>query len=627
MKRSIMPAFGDGDFIVLGLALSLKGVYFDLGLGLGYLDGYRGIVTFVALNLALAAAGKLVLGRRFHRFAWLGSLLVALLIQLDLCYFRYFQALPSVRLLFQSTGALGVLSSVGGLVQPLDLMLYLDLPLWLWLAWQPTLPRGGRKGAIALQALCLALPAPLYFLRPTLSVVFHQTFATHDFQPDYLRTLGVLGYHVQDLDGTITEWLHPSSPPDPAEIAKVAAFFAGHHDAGNPAAGVCRGKNLILIQCESLQESVVGRTLDGQPVTPNLDRLIRSSLYFPEFYHQVGPGHTADAELLTQQAVYGRPDSVAYWTMRNDHFRALAEVLHDHGYATISMHGNNGLFYNRQQMHPRLGFARSFFEQDLAPGPQLGLGLDDRAFLTQAAQRLATEPKPFYAFLITLSSHYPYDGPYPTSSPLALGALQGTELGRYLAAIHYLDAALGAFVTDLQRRGLWNDTVVALYGDHNGLLGGDRDSLASFLGKPASDRSWLAMQRVPLIVHAPGVPARVIRAPGGQIDVAPTLATLLGVRPPACWGLGHDLLSPGGHLVVQRDGSWIDGPIAHFRLGSRWVVEDEAGRRLGRSPAIAADDEAAERMLAISDWVTGHDWIRRIGPSLAQAQAGITGSP
>ena len=55
----------------------------------------------------------------------------------------------------------------------------------------------------------------------------------------------------------------------------------------------------ILVQLESFQASVIDKAINGEEVTPNLNRLKKESLYFSSFYHQTHKGRTSDAEFIT----------------------------------------------------------------------------------------------------------------------------------------------------------------------------------------------------------------------------------------------------------------------------------------------------------------------------------------
>lgn len=66
-----------------------------------------------------------------------------------------------------------------------------------------------------------------------------------------------------------------------------------------------------MIQLESFQNFLLGLKIDGQEITPNLNRLMEESLYFTNFYQMVGQGNTSDAEFVVNSSFYIPPQGAA----------------------------------------------------------------------------------------------------------------------------------------------------------------------------------------------------------------------------------------------------------------------------------------------------------------------------
>ena len=64
-----------------------------------------------------------------------------------------------------------------------------------------------------------------------------------------------------------------------------------------------KGKNLIYIQVESLENFVIGQKINGKEITPNLNKLVQSSLYFPNTFEQVNEGTSSDADLMVNTSM------------------------------------------------------------------------------------------------------------------------------------------------------------------------------------------------------------------------------------------------------------------------------------------------------------------------------------
>ena len=140
--------------------------------------------------------------------------------------------------------------------------------------------------------------------------------------------------------------------------------------------------------------------------------------------------------------------------------------------------------------------------------------------------------KPFYAQIISMSAHHPFDLPESKVMLNLPENLNDTLMDRYFQAQHYADQAIGEFIADLKSSGLWDNSIVMFYGDHQGLpiyslSKNERNAMEGLLGH---EYQYPDMFNIPFILHAPGMtdPA-VISKTGGQADILPTVANLTGI--------------------------------------------------------------------------------------------------
>ena len=112
--------------------------------------------------------------------------------------------------------------------------------------------------------------------------------------------------------------------------------------------------------------------------------------------------------------------------------------------------------------------------------------------------------------------------------------------------MNYADRAVGRFVVDLERRGLLDSTIVAVYGDHQAFLGERELGRLDSSGAASPVVRFVRAKRVPLMIRLPfGKGASNWPTVGGHIDVSPTLLSLLGIEDAANIMLGRDLTAPG----------------------------------------------------------------------------------
>lgn len=477
----------------------------------------------------------------------------------NLVYFRQFADLPSVASLQYAGLAADLGEVVEGLIYPSDALLFLG-PVVLavlalrrstWLAQQPRFTFR-RVAVLSAVGLCLVLAVTFTTRRLKKPFGGHTVVASR---------LGPLGYHAYDAGAFVARLLKKRFGSVEEEHAAARAFFAARPPQGeNPLRGIARGKNVVFVQLESWQAFPTEMEVGGEPVTPHFNALAKESLRFTRFHSQVGQGTTSDAEFAAQCSLYpSRTGSVYYEHATND-LRCLPEVLREQGYTTVAMHANRPDFWNRAAMYPTVGISTYFDERsfDFTFADEIGLGLADEIFFDQAIDKLKTLPEPYYALVISITSHTPFNFPN-LPRELQHGAHAGTRTAHYLDTVRYTDRALGKFVERLRREGMLENTVLVVYGDHMGVAR-DSSNVGDVLALGAGDTAkWFDVERrVPALIRLPGgAAAGVSTTTAGQVDLAPTVAALLGLDTKTTAFFGRDLLVPGEGFVAFPNGSAV----------------------------------------------------------------------
>ncbi|MCB9750100.1 MAG: sulfatase-like hydrolase/transferase [Myxococcales bacterium] len=557
-----------------------------IGLTFAELSSYelwRGALWFSMSSAALSAALVLMTPARGRARLWVAFLWVALLSTLtlaDLIYIHFCGSIVPIQALIGSRQVLDVTSSVGavlgarhGWLLPAPLAGLALALLWPRAPAAAGAPDRGRRRGRRLTALVVALalfPMTCRFTQIMTSDLGHRVFS----EQRNVGRLGILGAHLFDLLRTARESLGRGQATPAERDALVETFTARAAEtqravARTPAAadfGVAAGHNLLMIQVESLQGWVVGAEVDGQPVTPFLNSLRQRARYYPEFVDITSQGMTSDAEYAALNSQYPLERGALAFLRASNDFYTLAHVLRARGYTTLSAHPFRRGFWNRALLHPRYGFERSLFRRELGEGTVVGWGLADGLFFTRVLpelEALAARPEPFFAFLITLSVHHPYDD-FPDALKeleLAASGLEGTALGNYLHGMRYMDRSVAALLTELDARGLSDDTVVVLYGDHDARLGTPPELLELAGVEHWSPSVPKRLERVPAFVILPAAadnprlrgPLRVV---GSHVDLAPTALHYLGVPAPTSF-LGRPLVAGVDNFAVLPDGSAV----------------------------------------------------------------------
>ncbi len=573
------------------------------------LPGSLAAVLVVAPLLALVPE-RLQLGALL-----LLDLAVSLVALSDVVHARMFADLASVAALSHAGQLVDVSDSVADALRPIDVLFFADLPVLAWVLSRKAPPRPRLMAAVATAALSAAVIASIVHTDPT-------RHKQHRGNTRIAGRWGLLTFHGRDAWLALERKLAPKGAP-PGRLDELAALIAARRTPPGPLHGVARGRNLLVIQVESLMAFARGRTIGGVPVTPNLDRLAGESLRFGQLFESNGSGLTADADATVNCSLLPLRAGALYVEHGGSDLRCLPRVLAAHGYATAAFQGIRADFWNLNVSYPQVGFARydhvATYDES---GNRLGLGISDEAFLAQTGPKLEALPEPFHAFVVTLTSHHPYDYPgIPKALPL--GELAGTKLGAYLDALHYTDRHLGLLLDRLRAGGLLDRSVLVVYGDHRG-LGIERNPDVLRLTGVAED-DWVSRvdldRRIPLFVRLPGgAHAQDVNTLGAQVDVAPTLAALLGVDPgPVPW-LGRDLLAPAsGRFVPVFDGLAISEELVSWPESAQG---DRCFDRRSHAPlpeaSCAALAEDAATLLEASADVVRRDLAAALAPRLAE---------
>jgi phosphoglycerol transferase MdoB-like AlkP superfamily enzyme len=624
--------------------------------------------SIVAVAVVVPALGHLILPQRLRPWVLLVvGIFCSLLILADVVYYRFFGDVLSTPAMLAARQTGHVWGSIGNLFTPGLVWLVADWPIACWLAArlshrsvaapsQPSRARVPLVGGVAAVVLVLS-GAILSVPRVIASTPLDQMFRARAV----VEQLGPFVYHAYDAwNYARSRWFH--RPATPAEIDDAAAWLRERAPlrAGAAAFAAARGLNLIVVQVESLQDFAVDFTVGGQEVMPHLRRWTSDSLRFTSVTDQTSEGRTSDAEFTTMTSLLPLDHGAVAFRMPGNHYTALPSVLTEHGYTTLSAVAFEAGFWNRQVMHPAYGFQRSLFEPDFQLTEQIGWGLNDRDFLKQMVPHLEQLPRPFGAWLITLSLHHPFDSFPEQHKVLKLGALEGTSFGNYLHTMRFFDQALADFRDALAHDGLLDSSLIVVFGDHD--AGFARDpSLARTIGIGVDNAAWALNDRIPLFIRVgaagvgwarrAGEAGEAGRAgwarqaagagqageagrsgwkgqdligarprPAGQTDFAPTILALLGIDPAPLPYLGRNLLGAADDRPVPRPyGDWLDAKHL-FRAGNADTsCYDLASRAIVAPVECAVEDARARRARDLSRLIVIEDLQQQLRTRLAAA--------
>ena len=453
-----------------------------------------------------------------------------------------------------------------------------------------------------------------------------------------VNSFGIYTYQFDDLFQSLKPKINNMFGYDNA-LKKVSEYYNEnkYEQKINDYTGIFEGKNVIAIHAESLQNFAIGLEINGQEVTPNLNKLVKESLYFNNFYAQVGVGTSSDSEFTYATSLLPANSGTVFVNYYDNKFTTIQNLLKDKGYYVFSMHGNDGDFWNRLTMHENMGYDKFYAKSSFVIDEEYGLGLSDESFFRQSVSMIKdindNIGKPYYGTLITLTNHTPWDDADRISEMdlsmkvnvdgvnIVRDYLEDKPLGKYIKSMNYMDKALGLFMDSMDKEGLLDDMVIVIYGDHDAriskknydymynydpvndkLLDEDDDNYVEF-----NDYDYELSKKVPLIIWSKDMnESKIIDIPMGMIDVMPTLGNMLNIYNK--YALGNDIMSidDGENIVVFKDGSYVTSKIYYsaknneaYTLSNEVISEDY----------ISKNSDYANEILDISNDLIVYDLL------------------
>lgn len=616
---ALVGIFAAGDVIWLVGSLVLKQSF--VLAGAVNRPGVEGWLLMVAGAAAIALLTR-ILPVRFRAWGcWLAAAAATLVLWGDAVYLRFFGDLPGPAAL-SAVGQVGQIeASVRSLLMASDLWLWLDLlpGIVVVLVARRLQLRSGRwlHRGVVLVLIVLVLPGVVTAKR--LEVEQGRRLRQVFRRVRVAKNVGILNLHGIEIGRQLAGVFSRAklSPEEEREIVDWFRERAPLRAGVGPWFGAADGFNLIMLQVESLQGFVVGLEIEGREVTPFLNELRDRALYFSNFGDQTLDGRSSDSEFSTQVSLLPSTGGAAAFLHDDNDFTGLAEVLAAEGYETLSAVPFDGSFWNRRTTHRAYGYGKSLFTEDFPTGEKVGWGLNDRDFLRLMANRVGRVEQPFAAYLLTLSLHHPFDGFPVRFQTFDVGPWAGTPFGNFLHTMHFFDQALAGFFAELEREGLADKTVVALWGDHDAGFKW-RSEIAEVTGFSHDNIGWYLSQEVPLFIVVPGREGAggELLLSTGHVDVAPTLIALLGIDPAPYAFVGRNLLGePGDQPIVGEFDCWRDSRHLFIR-GSGNLADgsciDATNLKVLPVSECAAGFAVAEKTVAVSAAVLEHDLQREI---------------
>jgi len=550
------------------------------------------LIVYLCLPIALALLWPPLMRAHTWQVAWLTGVasLVILLGVIELNFYQEFQQrLNSLVFQYLQEDPKTVASMLWHgfpVLRLLALWAALTAVCWLGFSWlanhihtpassiasEPWLPLPARHALAFLGVTLICVLAARGTLRQGPPLRWGDAYTTESLFANQLGLNGVLSlYTAAKARAAGGHKIHRDTMPlADAQAITRAALVAPHErlvdtdtaavrrETTPPEVGQLPVKHVVVILMESFAGPFVGalgaQTRNKDAITPRFDQLAQEGLLFRRFFSNGTHTHQG---LFASMASFPNLPGFEYLMQMPEGaqgFSGLPQLLSERGYQDLYVYNGDFAWDNQQGFFRNQGMTRFIgrndYENPVVSDPTWGVS--DQDMFDRAAQELkqfdgsASDTKPFYALLQTLSNHTPYALPdvLPVEPVTGHGALNP-----HLTAMRYADWALGRFFDQIRNAPWFDETLFVLIGDHG-------------FGVPAqlTDINLLRFH-VPMLMIAPGIRetfGATNDTVGSQVDMVPTIMGRLGgVTQHQCWG--RDLLAlpadDPGFAVIKPSGS------------------------------------------------------------------------
>lgn len=606
-------------FLMTVFTITLK-TYFSY-----YVDfslGVKGLVQNLILLMNPYSLIALVLsvflffkGKKAFWFIFVGGFLLTFLLYANVVYFRFFSDFLTFSTLNQAGNVESMGGALGASFKWYDFVYFIDTIIYLFILifkrqWLST-----KAFSKKFVPVVMAVSVALFFLNLAFAETDRPELLTRTFDHKYLvKYLGPFNFTVYDGVKTI-ENNQQKALASEDDLTKVLNYTKQKRTEPNPEYyGAAKKKNIIKIHLESFQTFLINKKVNGKEVTPFLNKLSSGKedyTYFPNFFHQTGQGKTSDAELTMDNSIYGLPQGSAYSLKGDNTYQSLPAILDQkQGYTSNVMHGDYKTFWNRDQIYKHFGID-SFYDAtyyDMSDENVENLGLKDKIFFKDSANYQAKMKKPFYSHLITLTNHYPFTLDEKDASIDKPNTGDSTVDG-YIQTAHYLDQALEEYVTDLKKKGLYDDSVIMIYGDHYGISENHNNAMEKLLSEKITPAKFTDLNRTGFWIKVPGKSGGINKEYAGQMDVMPTILHLVGIDTKNYIMFGTDLFSKQHNDVVPfRNGDFI---TKDYKYVNGKLYSNKDNELLTKKPKdFEKNQKQVEKDLEMNDSLLNGDLFR-----------------
>lgn len=478
----------------------------------------------------------------------------------DLMYYRSFQSFLSPYCLSQTSNLENLGSTLISLLRLTDIVFFLDILILLVIKKTSFYRNAGRKIVLFLIFLVFGtgLPTFYHYKYDILEDGVNKQYFYSYYSPLLnISNMSPIGYHIYDTYKYLQNSKRLILNDD--DIIQIENWYKQNKEQlpDNEYKGMAKGKNLILLQVESLETFLLNQKIEGQEITPSLNKILKNSIYFSQIHEQVSGGNSSDADLIANTSTHPVKEGATFFRFPENKYNSLPIIMKKLGYYTSAFHPDGGGYWNWMPALQSIGFDKCTDTAGFTVDETIGLGLSDASYLRQLKDIIGKQPQPFYSFAVTLTSHMPFIIPEDAKGLKLSDNIGKTVLGDYFQSINYTDKHIGKFIDGLDELGILDNSVIVIYGDHTGVHKYYKDKLEAI--QPREKWWYEDNMKIPLIIYSKEIEEKEITTLGGHVDILPTVAYIMGIddQDYANTALGRNLLNTNKNFTILSNGKYI----------------------------------------------------------------------
>lgn len=401
---------------------------------------------------------------------------------------------------------------------------------------------------------------------------------------------GMIGNVLGEFTGMVTA--EQTTIPD----NEIADFIYKEKAETTEYFGISKDKNVVTVLSETLEWYAFMRT-DEHPNALGLSEAQLAALYpnLTNFYNQSvkmtnfhAREKTDTAETLSFLGSYPTDVIVNYDYPNNTIPNTVPNVLKefvDPDIQSLSFHNGFKSFYNRENAHQTFGFEyiTDMDDMDDLDEDFVNYGTEERNLDSQMIEAckdmMFPTDKRFYTYITTITMHGMYyerdnlenhrnvllqavadANLYPEDSdekqddkdaPYCYMSKQEEILFHYMTAAMEYDRAIGCMMQDLEDKGLLENTIIVLFGDHNAYYQ-ELSAYVKDIYDYDTERQYTDWYKVPFMIYDKNLGAQTIDKFTCTSDIVPTLLDLLGVNYYENLYFGNSVFSEKQSVLYSR---------------------------------------------------------------------------